>query len=178
MFFLQMSGVPGSGKSTLARALAKQLNAIVLDHDIVKSAMLGSLEVDTMTMNEDHRWVGKVSYNVEWALVDFYLGQGWNVILDSPCLYAVMVEKGMQLAQKHRAAYKYVECILEDLQQIDNRLRTRTAMISQNREVTSEEAFTRAFAQSLHPQEHPYYQVDTSRPLESYLGDVLSYLSE
>lgn len=43
MFFLQMSGFPGSGKSTLAREIAKRTGAVVIDHDIVKSALLNSL---------------------------------------------------------------------------------------------------------------------------------------
>ena len=44
MFFLQMSGFPGSGKSTLAREIAKETKAVIVDHDIGKSAMLHSLE--------------------------------------------------------------------------------------------------------------------------------------
>jgi predicted kinase len=68
MFFLQMSGYPGSGKSTLARVISKKTGAIVVDHDIVKSALLESLE-----SNFDPKVAGKVSYNIDWSLVDFYL---------------------------------------------------------------------------------------------------------
>ncbi|KEO81678.1 AAA family ATPase [Tumebacillus flagellatus] len=181
MFFLQMSGVPGSGKSTLAKALAKKTNAIVVDHDIVKSAMLNSvqsLETDAETVKLDNRLVGKISYDIEWALVDFYLAQGLSVILDSPCLYTVMVEKGTRLSQKHGAAYKYVECVLADLDQIDQRLRTREAMVSQNRQVNSPEAFTSAFGNSQRPSEHPCLLIDSSRPLETYLEEVITYLSQ
>lgn len=35
-----MSGFPGSGKSTLARQIAKLTGAVIIDHDIVKSALL------------------------------------------------------------------------------------------------------------------------------------------
>jgi len=40
MVFVQMSGLPGSGKSTLSREIAKRTGSIVIDHDIIKSALL------------------------------------------------------------------------------------------------------------------------------------------
>lgn len=66
MFFLQMSGFPGSGKSTLSREIAKMTGAIIIDHDIVKSALLESFEVDDI----DTRVAGKISYDIEWALMN------------------------------------------------------------------------------------------------------------
>ncbi|MBL0389184.1 AAA family ATPase [Tumebacillus sp. ITR2] len=173
MFFLQMSGVPGSGKSTLARALAKKTGAVVLDHDVVKSALLESdgAEFDT-------RVAGKMSYDIEWALVESFLAQGLSVILDSPCLYTVMVEKGTALAYKHQATYKYVECILEDIHEIDTRLQTRPALTSQNRQVTSKETFLAAFGTSQKPTHTQPLLVDSSRPLDSYLDKVLAYVQE
>jgi hypothetical protein len=44
MFFLQMSGFPGSVKSILFRHLSKLTGAVIIDHDIVKSSLLKSLE--------------------------------------------------------------------------------------------------------------------------------------
>ena len=35
-----MSGLPGSGKSTLARQITKRTKAVLIDHDITKSALL------------------------------------------------------------------------------------------------------------------------------------------
>lgn len=71
MFFLQMSGFPGSGKSTLARRIAKNTGAIVIDHDIVKTTLLESLEtrqIETMA-------AGGISYEIEWSLIDFHLSR-------------------------------------------------------------------------------------------------------
>ena len=48
MFFLQMSGFTGSGKSTLARQISKITGAVIIDHDIVKSALLKSLDTDNI----------------------------------------------------------------------------------------------------------------------------------
>jgi len=39
-----MSGFPGSGKSTLSREIAKRTGSIIIDHDIVKSALLNSID--------------------------------------------------------------------------------------------------------------------------------------
>jgi predicted kinase len=174
MFFLQMSGVPGSGKSTLARAIAKKTGAIIIDHDIVKSAFLESAAATDITPQV----AGVISYDIEWALVDFHLSQGHSVILDSPCLYEVMVEKGTALAGKHHAGYKYVECALNDIQAIDHRLKTRERLISQNNYVPSEEAFRKAFEGSKRPSNVRCLKVDSSQPLESYLDEVIAYIQE
>ncbi len=42
MFFLQLSGFTGSGKSTLSREIARRLDAIIVDHDVTKTALLES----------------------------------------------------------------------------------------------------------------------------------------
>jgi predicted kinase len=173
MFFLQMSGVPGSGKSTLARAISKITGAIVIDHDIVKSALLDSWEAEI-----DSNVAGKISYHIEWSLIEFYLSQGQSVILDSPCLYTEMVEKGTALSKKYHAKYKYVECILHDIREIDKRLKSRQRLISQNHQVTSEKAFRQSFERSKRPSDVRCLIVDSSRPLDSYLDEVISYINE
>lgn len=119
MYFLQMSGFPGSGKSTLSRCIAKNTGAIVSDHDIVQTALLESLE----TRQIETTAAGGISYEIEWALIDFYLAQGHSVILDSPCFYTEMVGKGTALSRKHRVKYKYVECYLDNIKEINNRLK-------------------------------------------------------
>ncbi|PKR84649.1 AAA family ATPase [Heyndrickxia camelliae] len=174
MFFLQMSGVPGSGKSTLARQIGKATGAIVIDHDIVKSALLKSLDA----RNLDVRTTGSVSYDIEWALIDFYLSQGHCVIFDSPCFYQEMLEKGQGLSKKHQANYKYIECYLDDYIEINKRLKTRQRMISQIQEVESEEMLQASIYNSKRPQDTAFIKVDTSRPNQYYIEDVINYLQE
>lgn len=67
-----MSGFPGSGKSTLSRQIAKRTGAVIIDHDIVKSALLTSLK----DFSIDEKIIGKVAYNIDWSLIDFHLSQG------------------------------------------------------------------------------------------------------
>lgn len=176
MFFLQMSGYPGSGKSTLARAISKITGAIVVDHDIVKSALLESVESYI-----DPKIAGKISYHIDWALVDFHLSQGQSVIMDSPCLYTELLEKGTELSEKHHAAYKYIECLLGDVNELDNRLKTRKRMISQIAEIPPEVKqtlnITIVSSRSKRPSEAPYLIVDTSQPITGYMDEVMAYMN-
>jgi predicted kinase len=174
MFFLQMSGFPGSGKSTLSRLIAKSTGAIIIDHDIVKSTLLTSLETNYIDTNV----VGKIAYDIEWSLIDFHLSQGHSVILDSPCFYTEMVEKGIKLTEKYQVDYKYVECYLNDLAEIQNRLKNRTRMISQIQQVASDKALAEWVNKSKRPSEFESLVVDSGKPIESYLDAVISYISD
>lgn len=65
LFFLQMSGFPGSGKSTVSKYIARLTGAVIVNHDVLKSALLQSLEMKGI----ESTIVGGVSYDVEWALI-------------------------------------------------------------------------------------------------------------
>ncbi len=170
MFFLQMAGFPGSGKSTLSRLISKKTGAVVIDHDIVKSPLLESLGP-----NVDPKEVGKISYDIEWSLIDFHLSLGQNVILDSPCLYTELVEKGTLLTKKHNAKYKFVECYLNNFNEINYRLKKRERMISQIHEVQNEEAFHEWVNNTKRPT-NDYLIVETANPIDSYFDKVMKYL--
>lgn len=174
MFFLQMSGFPGSGKSTLAREIAKRTKAIIIDHDVTKSALLDSLNNLSLQIDQS----GEISYNIDWSLNEFILSQGHSVIFDSPCLYQEIVDRGTSLAQKYQAKYKYIDVILDDINQINTRLKTRERMPSQITEVISRQAFNHAVRNSKKPVGYDFLLVDSSLPLESYLGKVLNYLNQ
>ena len=65
------------GKSTVSKYIAKLTGAIIVDHDVLKSALLKSLEVKGI----ESTIVGGLAYDAEWALIDSYLEQGHSVIL-------------------------------------------------------------------------------------------------
>lgn len=167
-----MSGYPGSGKSSLAKLIVQHTAAVILDHDIVKSSLMESLGASI-----GFKEVGKISYDLEWALIDFHLSQGHNVILDSPCLYSELIEKGLNLAQKHNVKYKYVECLLNDYDELNNRLRNRERMISQIEQVPSEEALHNTIKKAQKPANAKIHIVDSSKPIETYIKDVIEYLN-
>ncbi len=172
LFFLQMSGYPGSGKSSLARVIAQHTSAVILDHDIVKSSLMESLGA-----NIGFKEVGKISYDIEWALIDFHLSQGHNVILDSPCLYSEMIERGLNLTRKYNVEYKYVECLLNDYDELNNRLRNRKRMISQIERVPSEETLLKTIENAKKPSNVRIHIVNTKEPIESYIKSVIEYLN-
>jgi predicted kinase len=177
MFFLQMSGFPGSGKSTLAREIAKFTKAVIIDHDIVKTGLLEGLGLEELDV--DHKRAGGVAYHIEWTLVDFHLSQGHSVILDSPCLYDVLVEKGTALAEKHSAKYKYVECVLNDIHELNNRLKNRVQMITQIGPVDiPEERWQEVINRAKKPSHLECMKVDTSQRVDYYIGDVLLYINK
>lgn len=169
-----MSGFPGSGKSTLSREIAKRTGAVIIDHDIVKSALLHSVDIDMI----DAKVAGKISYNIDWSLIDFHLSQGQNVIFDSPCLYQEMVDKGIDLSKKYNAKYKYVECYLNDFEEVNNRLRNRVRMVSQIKEISSKETFKSTIENSKKPIGYKCIVIDTGKPLKSYIDKVVNYINE
>ncbi|WP_419961705.1 AAA family ATPase [Psychrobacillus sp. BM2] len=174
MFFVQMSGFPGSGKSTLARQVLQKTGAVIIDHDIVKSALLHSIEEVAI----DSNLAGKISYNIDWSLIEFHLSQGQDVIFDSPCLYQEMIDKGTYLSKRYNVKYKYIECYLSDIYEINSRLKNRERMISQIKEIKSEVAFKSTIENSKKPFGYKYMTVDTGQPLESYIQDVMNYIYE
>ena len=173
MFFIQMSGFPGSGKSTLALEIANRTGCIIIDHDISKSAMMDCVDEGLI----DGKLAGKLSYNVDFALVDYYLSQGRSVILDSPCLFEEMIEKGTNISRKYNANYKYIECYLDDFVEINNRLKSRERLISQISEVKSEEVFFISLESSKKPTNFTYLVVNTKDPIDTYFNDVIDYLN-
>ncbi|KAI3329035.1 P-loop containing nucleoside triphosphate hydrolase protein [Xylariaceae sp. AK1471] len=120
---IQMSGPPGSGKSTLARLLARSINGIVINHDLIKAFFL-----DSSFSFQDS---AKLTYRLDWVLAEDVIQQGRSVVIDSVCNYDEVLERGAALAKKYGYVYRYVECRVEDLELLDHRLHTRTPLRSQ-----------------------------------------------
>lgn len=170
MFFLQMSGFPGAGKSTLAREIALQTSAVLVDHDVTKTALLEGLP------DLDKKQAGKTSYNIDWAIVEANLSIGNSTILDSPCLYQSMIKKGEKLAEQYKAKYKYVECYVDDFQVINHRLKQRESLPSQIKEISSEVVFQSTLRNSKKPLNHPILVIDTKKRLDTYIQKVMDYV--
>jgi predicted kinase len=122
---IQMSGAPGSGKTTLAKLLAKAIDAIIIDHDLLKTFFLES----EMPFGQS----GKLAYCFQWVLAEELIRQGRSVIVDSTCNYQETLDSGVALAQKHGYDYRYIECRVgvDDIPLLDQRLRKRVPLRSQ-----------------------------------------------
>lgn len=174
MFFIQMSGFPGSGKSTLAFEIAKRTDCVIVDHDVTKTALLQSAKEGAI----DERATGKIAYNVDFALVDFYLAQGKSVILDSPCLYEEIIVRGTEISRKYGANYKYIECYLDDFSEINRRLKSRQKRLSQIAEVKSTEVFQATLTQSKKLAPNGFLSVNSGEPLHNYINIVMEYVQK
>ncbi|OJD60428.1 ATP-binding protein [Bacillus sp. NH11B] len=98
------------------------------------------------------------------------------MILDSPCLYEGMIKKGIDLCQKNGATFKYIECYLNNIEEINRRLQTRERKVNQITKVESEVAFKKCLSGSKRPLHGEYLIVDFGEPLEKYGKKVLDYI--
>lgn len=174
-----MSGAPGSGKSSVAQAIAPKIGAVVIDHDITKSALLEAAV--------DPAAAGRASYAVLAGLADSFLQQGHNIIFDSPCFYTELLKSGQCLAQKAGAVYGYIECVVPDLAVLDARLRSRQTLPSQvtavyqtitdgsGKQWAGETLFQEWIANMKRPQT-PYLTLDTTQPIDICLEQAIAYL--
>ncbi|KAI1359662.1 hypothetical protein F5Y08DRAFT_319021 [Xylaria arbuscula] len=90
--FIQMSGAPGSGKTTTANLLAPRIDAIAIPHDNIKSLLLHS----GVSFDE----AGRIAYGLDWVLAENAMRQGLSVIVDTPCLYPQILDRGQALARE------------------------------------------------------------------------------
>ncbi|GAM85260.1 hypothetical protein ANO11243_032640 [Dothideomycetidae sp. 11243] len=119
---IQLSGPPGAGKSTLALSLVEPLNAISLDHDIIRSSLLSSLPFGT---------AAQASYALQWHLAESFLQQGRSVIVDSACNFPSLIEAGQDLAARHGVTYCFVHCATQSIEVLEARMKRRERLSSQ-----------------------------------------------
>ncbi|KAK1958680.1 hypothetical protein LY78DRAFT_368330 [Colletotrichum sublineola] len=123
-----MSGAPGSGKSTIASLLRQSFNGITIDHDVIRSALL-----DHDSVSFDH--TAKRAYHLQWTFAEEMMKHGFNVIVDSTCNFQEILDQGSALCEKYNFTYWYIECHVDDIDLLDERLRARQSMKSQRTSV-------------------------------------------
>lgn len=125
LYVVQMHGEPGAGKSTLARAIGAALPAVVIDKDIISSALLkGGLARGS---------VGPASYEALWDLASSVLSQGYSVVIDSPAFWVSIQQRGPGIARRHGARYRMVEVFVDDTSEVERRLAAREGLESHPR---------------------------------------------
>lgn len=178
-YIIQMSGVPGSGKSTVACGIADGIDAIVLDHDDTKSAIMSPSIANDLA--------GQASYSVIKVLSRRIAGQGFSVIIDSPCFYTGLLEHGRSIAREFGAQYRYIECCLYNWEELANRLHDRKAKPSQVKTLDgvishqgrppleAREVFNTWLEKTKRP-ECGYLQIDSANAPEDCINEALAYV--
>lgn len=179
--FIQMSGAPGSGKSTTAKKLAELIDGVAIDHDVIKSSLLEDISFEQAT---------KAAYRLDWALAEAFIQQGRSVIIDSTCNYQVILDQGAALAQRYGYDYWYIECKVNNIALLDERLHKRVPLRSQRIGVDlpptdassrvpdkdSRALFKRWIEHPCRP-DHNVILVDATSNLENCLGYIMTQIS-
>jgi predicted kinase len=125
LLLVQMHGHPGSGKSTIARALGKALPAVVIDKDVIASALIRT----GLPFGE----AGPLSYQVMYAQAARFLADGLSVVFDSPCFWPIIEETTRRVAREANADWRMVETACPDAVR-DERLANRLGLESNPKE--------------------------------------------
>jgi predicted kinase len=163
MLVVQMHGVPGSGKSTIARAIAPSLNAVVIDKDVIKAALL------RVGIAEQQAASG--AYEAYFDLASHMVRMGHSVILDNPVFWPRVEEKWITLASEAASSLLMIECVCGDVAELRRRLATRQALESQPREPLDLRRYDGTIEVSC-----DRLTIDTTRPIEECVAAALDYV--
>jgi predicted kinase len=182
---VQMSGLPGAGKSTIARELVRHRRLVAVDLDVVTTALLDSDGAYDIAGPAGLRALKVASYTVLKAMAGDVLAQGLGVVIDSPCFYDELLWDGQALAAKHGVAYRYIECVTDDIGLLDTRLRSRPALRSQRRGVEAppvdlgvdpERTGAELFAQAIAKRPDTYLRLATTQSLDECVAQALAFV--
>ena len=128
MQLIVLTGLPGSGKSTLAEGLSRARSMPVFSVDPIEAAMWqGGLAKQS---------TGIAAYEVAVALADEHLRLGHSVIIDAVNPVEAPRTAWRNLAAKHGAELRIVECVCADEAIHRRRIEARVRNIDGMPEVT------------------------------------------
>ncbi|HZP57364.1 MAG TPA: ATP-binding protein [Dehalococcoidia bacterium] len=161
---VQMHGEPGSGKSTVARALAHRIGAVVLDKDVIKSALLRA--------GLDEARAAPAAYEAYFDLARMLVRQGAAVVLDNPVFWPRVEEQWLALAALAGSPPLLIECVCADRGELRRRLAAREALASQPREPLDLARHAGAAPTAFQPR----LALDTLRPLAPLVDEAVAYV--
>lgn len=160
---VQMHGEPGSGKSTLARALAPRVDAVLLDKDIIKSALL--------RFGASEQMAASGAYEVYFDLARSLVEQHRSVILDNPVFWPRVEEQWLALTAAAGSPQTLIECVCPDRDELVRRLATREGLESHPGVPLALDRHPGAAPTSFRPR----LTLDTTRPLQDLVEEAVAY---
>ncbi|HEX5478094.1 MAG TPA: ATP-binding protein [Dehalococcoidia bacterium] len=160
-----MHGEPGSGKSTVACELGRRLGAVVLDKDVIKSALLSA--------GIEGAAASRGAYEVYFELARSLVAQGHAVVLDNPVFWPRVEERWLATAALAGSPAILIECVCADRDELRRRLASRTVMASQPREPLDLTRHEGAAPTRFEPR----LVLDTTRALEDVVEQALAYVA-
>jgi adenylylsulfate kinase len=162
-----MAGLPGSGKSTLAGRLAEELAAVVLDKDVIRTALFPPERIEYSEQQDD--FVLEVMFQTAEYL--FEADPDCFLILDGrPFTRRYQVTRAARFARRDGVPLKLLLCICH----------AETARLRMQH--SSHPAANRDFKLYLalkaqaEPIALPHCVIDTDQDLETNVQQALSYL--
>src|SRR5271155_809369 len=123
-----LSGLPGSGKSTVAEGTSRTLRIAIFSVDPIEAAMWRGGLAKAQT--------GIAAYEVAITLADEHLRLGHSVIVDAVNPIDAPRAAWRNLAARHRADLKIIECICADETVHRQRIEARVRGIAGMPEIT------------------------------------------
>ena len=162
---VQMHGEPGSGKSTLARALAPRIDAVVLDKDIIKSAILRA--------GANEQLAGPAAYEIYFDLAESIVQQGHSIILDNPVFWPRVEERWLALSAAASCAPLLIECVCRDRDELVRRLATRNGLESNPREPLD----LSRHPEAVETRYQPRLTLETTLPIDELVDAAATYVA-
>ncbi len=156
-----MAGLPGCGKTTLAQALAAQTDGVLLNKDVIRSALFPPGEIEYSTGQDDF------CQQVMMEVASYILGKTPErmVFLDGrPFSRRYQIEQVTNLASELKQEFRIIECVCSEA--------TARQRLEQQATQGEHPAANRDFAlylrvkQSFEPIAAPKTVIDTEQPLE------------
>ncbi len=162
---VQMHGEPGSGKSTVARALAPRINAIALDKDIIKSALLGAGALEPLAASG--------AYEAYFDLARDLVEQGYSLVLDNPVYWLRVEARWLEVSAAMSCPPLLIECVCPDPEALLRRLRSRNGLESQPRDPLDLKRHPGSAPTSFQPR----ITLDTTRPIDELIEEAVTYIN-
>ncbi len=176
------TGLVGSGKSALAQALAKRLGLVVISSDVTRKRLAGIPE-------SEHRFeefntgiyspeFSRKTYDAMFSTARSILKEGGSVIIDASFIKSIERLRAKGIAEGVRADFFILEVTLEEgltRQRLAQRLKQDSVSDGRWQIYQQQQGVLEPVTEVL-PQNRVI--IDTSRPVDDYIRQVLSNINK